>query len=177
MRQDTVSESIHRSLDAYAALKLRNNRGAEQEGQDVVKDFEINRKEMEKAAFQATRSIYGGVVVLAALSVPGIMLVALTISWNINSFGLRRGIITALEVSTVLFQACFGFAAFFVWDGGRLLALIDTVFCVVAPFADWFWFKEYETKSELTANSVARYCLLIGYSKAPPYIMEEGDPQ
>jgi hypothetical protein len=117
---------------------------------------------MEKAAFQATRSIYG-VVMLAALSVFGIMLVALTISWNNNSFGLRKGMITALEVSTVLFQACFGFATFFVWDGGQLLALIDTVFCVVAPFADWFWFKQYETNLELTANNVARYCLLIGY--------------
>jgi hypothetical protein len=161
-RQDKVSQSIHHSLDAYAALKLRNNRGAEQEGQDVVKDLGINRKEMEKAAFQATRSIYG-VVMLAALSVFGIMLVALTISWNNNSFGLRKGMITALEVSTVLFQACFGFATFFVWDGGQLLALIDTVFCVVAPFADWFWFKQYETNLELTANNVARYCLLIGY--------------
>jgi hypothetical protein len=161
-RQDTVSQSIHHSLDAYAALKLRNNRGAEQEGQDAVKDLGINRKEMEKAAFQATRSIYG-VVMLAALSVFGIMLVALTISWNNNSFGLRKGMITALEVSTVLFEACFGFATFFVWDGGQLLALIDTVFCVVAPFADWFWFKQYETNLELTANNVARYCLLIGY--------------
>jgi uncharacterized membrane protein len=162
-RQDRLSQSIHRGLDrAHEALKHRNNRGVVQEGQDFVKDLGINRKEMEKAAFQATRSIYG-VVILAALSVFGIMLVALTISWNTNSFGMRKGMVTTLEVSTVLFQVCFAVATFFVWDGGQLLALIDTVFCVVAPFADLFWFKQYETNSELTAANIARYCLLIGF--------------
>jgi uncharacterized membrane protein len=164
--RDTLSQSIHRSLDAYEALKLRNNRvshrGVEQEGQDFGKDLSINIKEMKNAAFHATRSIYG-VVVQAALSVCGVMLVALTISWNNNSFGMRKGMVTTLEVSTVLFQVCFAVATFFVWDGGQLLALIDTVFCVVAPFADLFWFKQYETSSELTAANTARYCLLIGY--------------
>jgi hypothetical protein len=120
---------------------------------------------MKKAAFSATRSIYG-VVVLAALSVFGSMLIALTISWNNNSFGIRDGMVRFLEVSTVLFQMSFAAATFFVWDGGQLLALIDTVFCVVAPFADLFWFKQYESGSELTDANVARYCILIGYMTA-----------
>jgi hypothetical protein len=167
-RQDTVSHTIHKSLHAYETLKLRDARGAEQErqqGKGFVKDLGINRKEMKKAAFSATRSIYG-VVVLAALSVFGSMLIALTISWNNNSFGIRDGMVTFLEVSTVLFQMSFAAATFFVWDGGQLLALIDTVFCVVAPFADLFWFKQYESGSELTDANVARYCILIGYMTA-----------
>jgi hypothetical protein len=160
-RQDTVSQSIHQSLDAYETLKLSHARGSE----DFVKDLEINRKEMIQAAFSATRSIYG-VVMLAALSVFGIMLIALTISWNNNSFGIRNGMVVFLEVSTVLFQMSFAAATFFLWDGGQLLALIDTVFCVVAPFADAFWFKQYESSSELTEANVARYCILIGYMTA-----------
>jgi hypothetical protein len=164
-KQDTVSQTIHQSLDAYETLKLSNERGAEQQSKDFVKDLGINRKEMMQAAFSATRSIYG-VVMLAALSVFGIMLIALTISWNNNSFGIRNGMVTFLEVSTVLFQMSFAAATFFLWDGGQLLALIDTVFCVVAPFADFFWFLEYESSSELTEANVARYCILIGYMTA-----------
>jgi hypothetical protein len=164
-RQDTLSLSIHKGLDACEAMKLRNATGAEQQGESVVKDFEINRKEMKKAAFSATRSIYG-VVILAALSVFGIMLIALTISWNTNGFEIGNGMVTFLEVSTVLFQLSFAAAAFLLWDGGQLLALIDTVFCVVAPFADYFWFEQYECSSELTQANVARYCILIGYMSA-----------
>jgi hypothetical protein len=164
-RQDTVSQSIHESLDAYENLKLCNTRGAEQQEKDFVKHLGINRKEMMQAAFAATRSIYG-VVMLAALSVFGIMLIALTISWNNNSFGIRNGMVTFLEVSTVLFQMSFAAATFFLWDGGQLLALIDAVFCVVVPFADFFWFQQYESNSELTEANVARYCILIGYMTA-----------
>jgi ABC-type multidrug transport system fused ATPase/permease subunit len=164
-KQDTVSQTINESLDAYETLKLSNARGAEQQGKEFVKDLGINRKEMMQAAFSATRSIYG-VVILAALSVFGILLIALTISWNNNSFGIRNGMVTFLEVTTVLFQMSFAAATFFLWDGGQLLALIDTVFCVVAPFADFFWFKEYETSSELSEANVARYCILIGYMTA-----------
>jgi uncharacterized membrane protein len=164
-RQDTVSQTIHNSLHAYETLKLRDATGAKQQGKDFVKDLGINRNEMKKAAFSATRSIYG-VVMLAALAVFGFMLIALTISWNNNSFGIRNGMVTFLQVSTVLFQMSFAAATFFLWDGGQLLALIDTVFCVVAPFADLFWFKQYESSSELSEANVARYCILIGYMTA-----------
>jgi hypothetical protein len=74
--------------------------------------------------------------------------------------------VTFLEVSTVLFQTSFAAATFFLWDGGQILALIDTVFCVVAPFADLIWFRQYKSSSELTEANVARYCILIGYMTA-----------
>jgi hypothetical protein len=152
-------------------LKLSNARGAEQQGKDFVKDLGINRKEM-RSSLSATRSIYG-VVMLAALRV-----------WHHDcsdnfmeqqQLRIRNGMVTFLEASTVLFQISFAASTFFLWDGGQLLALIDTVFCVVAPFADFFWFKEYETSSVLTEANVAR-CILIGYdrsllehdSQAPP---------
>jgi hypothetical protein len=64
--------------------------------------------------------------------------------------------VTFLQVSTVLFQTSFAAATFFLWHGGQLRTLIDTVFCVVAPFADLFWFKQYETSSELTEANLAR---------------------
>jgi dolichyl-phosphate-mannose--protein O-mannosyl transferase len=132
-----------------------------QQGKDFLKYVGINRKEMKQAVFSATRSIYGAVV-MAALSVFGVLLIALTVSWNNISFRVRNGMVTA-----VLFQTSFAAAAtFFLWDGGQLLALVDAVFCVVAPFADVFWFKQYETSSELTEANVARYCILIRYITA-----------
>jgi hypothetical protein len=36
--------------------------------------------------------------------------------------------------------------------------------CVLAPFADWFWFLMYESDGELNVVNVARYCVLIGYT-------------
>jgi hypothetical protein len=77
-----LSQTIHETLDAYDTLKLRKASAsaseAEQQGKDFVKDLGVNRKEMKKAAFSATRSIYG-VVMVAALSVFGVVLIALTV--------------------------------------------------------------------------------------------------
>jgi hypothetical protein len=56
---------------------------------EFVKDLGINRKEMMQAAFSATRSIYESSC--WPPSVFGIMLIALTISWNNNSFRYETG--------------------------------------------------------------------------------------
>jgi hypothetical protein len=157
-RQDTLSQTIHETLDAYDLQVAQGKR-------NFVKGLGVNRKKMEKATLSATRSIYR-VVMLATLSVFGVMLIALTVSWNTNCFGIRNGMVTFLQVSTVLFQTSFAASTFFLWDGGQLLALINTVLYVVAPFADLFWFKQYETNSELIEANVARYCILIGYMTA-----------
>jgi hypothetical protein len=74
--------------------------------------------------------------------------------------------VTFLEVSTVLFQMSFADAALFLWDGGQLLSLVDAVFCVVASFTDFFWFKQYESSLEFIEANVVRYCMLIGYIAA-----------
>jgi hypothetical protein len=81
-----------RNPDAYDSLKLRKASAseAEQQGKDFAKDLGVNRKEMEKVAFSATRSIYG-VVMLAAISVFGVMLIALALSWNNNRTTKRDG--------------------------------------------------------------------------------------
>jgi hypothetical protein len=78
---------------------------------------------------------------LAALSVFGVMLIALTILWDNNIFRIRNGMVTFLQVSTMLFPMSFAAATFLLWDGRQPLALIDTVFCIVVPFADLFWFR------------------------------------
>lgn len=157
MRRDGLSECINDGLDAYEALATRKG--------GTLEHFEDNeaKKKMAQASFQATRSIYG-VVMLAPLAVFGVLLMALIVSWNnMQGFELRQGMITALEVATVLFQVCFAGVAFFVWDGSQLLALIDTTVCILVPFADWFFFNPYETDGKLNGQNVARYCFLIGY--------------
>jgi hypothetical protein len=78
-----VSQTIHESLDAYETLKLSNAR-AEQQGKDFVKDLGINRKEMMQAA--SLQRVLSTESSCWLPSVFGIMLIALTISWNNNSF-------------------------------------------------------------------------------------------
>jgi hypothetical protein len=60
------------------------------------------------------------------------MLIALTISWNNNSLNtdgyVPGSVYSALQISLLLPLSFFGTVD---------LALIDTVFCVVTPFADF----------------------------------------
>jgi hypothetical protein len=61
---------------------------------------------------------------LAALSVFSIMLFALTMSRNNNSFGIGNGVVAFLQVSTVLFHMSFAAATFFLCDGEQLLTTV-----------------------------------------------------
>ncbi|CAB9511565.1 generating NADPH oxidase heavy chain subunit [Seminavis robusta] len=128
-------------------------------------DVRENMINMKHAAFAETRSIYG-VVLLSALPVMGVALFGLTISWNTCNFELRYGMIESLQVLTVIFQAFFAFVAFFIWDGSQFFALIDAVVCVIAPFADWYWFLQYAKYEQLTPSEVTLYCILVGYMTA-----------
>jgi hypothetical protein len=76
---------------------------------------------------------------------------------------IRNGMVTFLEVLRCSSDefCCY----FFLWDGGQLLAaLIDTVFCVVAPFADLIWFSS--TKPVRCSQRPTLQIPLIGYMTA-----------
>lgn len=120
-----------------------------------------NVRDMKSAARLATRSIYG-TLILALLPALGTTLIGLTVSWNITKANLFPGMITSLQIGTVVFELCFAGLVLFVIDANTLLALMDGVFCLIAPFADWFWYQQYQADL-LKPSYVTMYCLFLGY--------------
>jgi len=151
-RADSVRTSIRNSIICRQEqdLDLRSS------------ELRQNNRNMKEAAFDATRSIYG-VVILAGLPVIGIALLGLTISWNTMDIELYSGMIEFLQAFTVFFQVCFAIVALFVWDGNELFAYVDVVICMVAPVADAFWFYKYEEYGVLRPADITTFCLLTGY--------------
>jgi hypothetical protein len=98
---------------------------------------------IKTAARRATRSIYG-TVLLTIMPVLGISLIALTISWNTVDIELYGGMVEFLMVLTSVFQFFFAIVACCVWDASQFVAFIDITVCFIAPFADWYWFGNYE---------------------------------
>jgi hypothetical protein len=126
------------------------------------RDVRGSIKAMKHEAFIATRSIYG-VVLLTLLPVLGTLLLGLTISWNTIDAELQRGMVEFLKAFTIIFQLFFALVAMGIWDGNHLFAYTDTALCIVAPFADWYWFMIYNTEGRLSPSDVTTFCLLIGY--------------
>jgi predicted ferric reductase len=130
-----------------------------QEDRSLVRD---NLNVIKCAASHATRSIYG-VVLLTVMPVLGIALIALTISWNVIDIELSHGMVASLKAFTIVFQTCFALVALFVWDASQFLAMIDCAICLLIPFADWYWFRQYEANGTLNSDEIITYCVVIGY--------------
>jgi len=158
--EESRSQTFRGGLDAVKALDAHRQSCVSQN--TLSKLQEASCKMMQSIASQEMRSIYG-VAVLALLSVLGVTVIALILSWNALTFELRVWKIMLLQISTVVFQVGFVVVAVFVWDASTFIALIDFVFCIIAPFADWFWCKQYQSVGKLAPIDVARYCLLTGY--------------
>ncbi|CAJ1963165.1 unnamed protein product [Cylindrotheca closterium] len=128
-----------------------------------LSDIRTNMAGLRKKADQSTRSLYG-IVLLCLAPVFGVVVLGLTISWNTTEVDLAPGMFVALEVITVLFQAIFGFASLCVWDSTSISNYIDLVFCLVAPFADWYWFIVYELRgAKLSPDEVILASIFHGY--------------
>jgi predicted ferric reductase len=151
-KADYVKESIRcHSMSRHSQKDAMNEQ-----------DLRNTTKMMKKAAFKATQNIYG-IVLLAFLAVFGVALIGLTISWNTIPIDLYGGMVTFLKWFTVVFQACFAFVAFFVWDANQFLAYIDVGLTLLAPFANWYWVRQCEDNGRLNAAEITLYCLLNGY--------------
>jgi len=155
-REDCVKESIRTGITRCDDPGLVRGTRA----------YRLTMKEIKGAAFRATRSIYG-VVVLSTLPVIGTALLALTISWNTIPVDLYSGMVEALKVLTIAFQSCFVFVSLFVWNGNHLFAYVDAAICLVAPFADFFWFRyQYDVRGTLRPIDITTFCLMTGYMVA-----------
>jgi len=123
-KRHQMNVSLRTSIDRHCEMKQR-------------KDVRSNMRDMKKAAFVATRSVYG-VVLLSTLPVLGVAIFGLTISFNTCSIELCEDVIEFLCALTIFFQVCFAFVALFIWDGNHFFALLDAAVSMIAPFADWY---------------------------------------
>jgi hypothetical protein len=120
---------------------------------------------MKKAAFQATRSIYG-VVMLCMFTVFGVLLLAATISLC-GKNKISKGNFKFLGTFTIAFQACYAVVALFVWEGSSFLAVLDMVMIIlIVPFADWYFFYQYCANEEITHKNLFQSSILLGYMLA-----------
>ena len=117
---------------------------------------------LRKRAFDATRSIYG-VAVLTLFPVIGLTVLGVSISWNTIPVESHEWMVKSMKVSTVFFQTIFAIVATSIWKGGHIFTLIDAVMILIAPFADLFWFHEWDIDGELRASYLTLYCIMIGY--------------
>jgi hypothetical protein len=155
----TKRTSKRDSLVAVIRDRMAIHDDLQEEDRNLVRD---NLNVIKCAASHATRSIYG-VVLLTIMPVFGIALIALTISWNVIDIELSHGMVASLKAFTIVFQTCFALVALFVWDASQFFAIIDLAICCLIPFADWYWFRQYEANNVLSSDEIITYCLVIGY--------------
>lgn len=151
-KSERLAESFRKSVNRHTELRR-------------WEDVRHNMNDIKRAAFEATRSVYG-VVLLALMPVFGVSLIGITISWNTVDFQLRNGMVESMCTFTVLFQLLFAFIAIYIWEGSNIFSFLDTALSVVSPFADWYWFKMYAEVGLLGGTEILFYSLLIGYMTA-----------
>ena len=157
-RTDALRDSIQNSF----LIRDEQNQSTGESLVMTPQELKSNMREFKRSAYQATRSIYG-IVLLGFLPVFGVALIGFTISWNTIDIDLPSGWIQFLLVSTCIFQGLYAIIALFVWDANQFFAYIDAAICLVAPFADWYWHIEYRDHAILSAAQITLYSLLIGY--------------
>jgi predicted ferric reductase len=151
-------ESKHDQLLASIRMRLSRHYGLFD-----LADIRTNMAGLRRRADKATRSL-NGTVLLCLAPVFGVVVLGLTISWNTTEVDLKPGMFYALEVMTVLFQAIFAFASLCVWDSTSISNYVDLVFCLIAPFADWYWFIVYEMNgNKLGPEEVILASVFHGY--------------
>ena len=156
-RYDMLNSSLRAS---FRVLDELSDKQTQENGRKLTK----KAGNMRLAAFYATRSIYG-VVLLTGLPVLGVSVIGLTISWNTTPVELYTGMVETLQSITVVFQILFAIVATSIWHigGNGILPYVDVAVCLVAPFADWYWFTVYKDGGILQPQDITTFSLLIGY--------------
>jgi len=151
-KADRIRQSIRNSVTSYDMIG--------KDGQPALS--RRSAKELQQAAYQATKSLYG-VVGMGLLTTLGFALVALTISWNTLPIEIYDGMVTLLKLFSVLFQCSFGCTAVFVWDKNSIEAFLDVASCLIAIPSDIHWFRVYDERGTLRPVDIATFSLLHLY--------------
>lgn len=155
-------QELERTRHENRSMKIRNTIDRH-DSLFALTDIRKNLSGLKKEVYLATRSLYG-VVLLCFAPVLGIVLIGLTISWNTINVDLAPGIFLALEGLTIIFQLVFSFASLCIWNSTSISNYVDVIFCLVTPFADWYWFMVYEMRGmKLNTDEVILFSLFHGY--------------
>ena len=157
LRRDSAKESIRRSITRHQEFNSWQ--------------IKPKTKDLRRAAFRATRSIYG-VILLSMMPVFGISVIALTISWNTVPIELYGGMTSILRILTYIFQACFAMIVFFVWDANSFFAYTDIAVCsLLVPIGNWYLNNKYGNNGVLQPPDITLSCLLTAYLTARVWAM------
>jgi len=115
-----------------------------------------------KSATAATLPIYG-TVILSSMSVIGVALFALIVSWSTISIEIYRPMAMVMKYFTIVFQACFALVSLFFWNADGILTYVDVVVVVICPFADWYWINICDDFRDLFPIDVTLFSILIWY--------------
>jgi hypothetical protein len=71
--------------------------------------------------------------------------------------------VEGLQIFSWFFHAVFATVSLFVWDANTIWAYTDAVFCLICPFANYFWYLMYEADGRLKPPQITLFCMLMGY--------------
>ena len=58
---------------------------------------------------------------------------------------------------------CFAFVSIFIWNADGILAYVDVVFVLIAPFADWYWLEICNEFQKMLPSDIILFSILIWY--------------
>lgn len=121
----------------------------------------LQKKQMKKEGFQASRSIYG-VVLLSFMPAIGAALVARMACTQYEGRMVDPWSFWLLCAATLSYQAVFAALAVFVWDGRQFLTMLDCLVVLSVPALDWFWYSRCK-QDTFTGQHRIVYILLTSY--------------
>jgi len=156
-------QSSYEDLNSYE--KRQSVRGSLNELHNSISIRE-NKELLERATFRATKSLYG-TTVLTGISLFGVIVFSLNLSWTLTTADIDEDMITNLEIITILLHAVFFVCPFFIWNGVTLQSYVDGMLSVALPFLDWYYHGiEYlSTGQVITLSIVNGYITFRFYQK------------
>jgi hypothetical protein len=122
----------------------------------------LPKKEVRKAIFSATRSIYTRVF-LALLTIYGSLVIGLFLSWTTTSIQLYHGMDKALVVLVISFQVWFAMLSFFAWNVDTIGVHIDVITSIANPFLDWYLVSRYQVSHGLSSGEIISGAIVLTY--------------
>jgi hypothetical protein len=165
-KSESLKASIQTGLSQLEQFSDNGSRSSFFDKRDSLRmpgPIRQSQSAMKRAAFQATRSIYG-VVMLCMFTVLGVLLLAATISLCGNK--ISEGTFIFVGTCTIAFQACYASVALFVWEGSSVLAVLDMLLILIVPLADWYFYCQYRADGEITHKVLLQCSILLGYMLA-----------
>lgn len=174
-KKQSVAMSLHNLVKSFTAGDSRCCPSVPASPLDYSRPFHTHTtKKLEQASFRATLS-YCGTVLLGALAVCGVFLFGMILSGTrLNAQQPRPGLIDSLTIMAIIFQTSFAVVSIFLWDANHLFTYTDLLSTLVAPAADWYWWRQVaqdNAAASAPSSIISFLSLLVGYMTARMWFM------